>query len=356
MSRAAELLRIIQENGSSEINQMISSGFAEELFLDYKQAATQMPSRALDQNDRKNFGKAISGFGNGDGGLIIWGVVCKQGPNGDVPSGPAHIAQAVAFKTLLDGAILGLTEPQHGGVENFAFPVAGGPAGYVVSHVPAGYDIPFFSSHVNARGFYLRAGSSFHQVTPGILAGMFGRRPNPQIDLVIRPRFDFAPGARTAVISFDVSAHNIGRGMGRELYLSVDAKDAKWIAYQPDWVAGMWQDLPSTRERWVAATLEGRMRFPPGTQIRLLGIAAMLGEPVVSNLDITIRAGVVGGSGDEKRIQLYSDTLRSIREDLVHSYAENQRPDITKVILRRLSGDQLTRQAQVLTIDPDQLT
>jgi hypothetical protein len=155
---------------------MISERVTEELFLDYKQCATAHGARKLHADDRKNLGKAISGFGNSDGGLIIWGVVCTQGPNGDVPSGPAHVYDAVAFKALLDGAIGGLTIPPHRHVENSAWPVDSRPSGFVVTHVPPGYDVPFFSLDQSASGYYLRAGSSFQRVPPGILAAMFGRR------------------------------------------------------------------------------------------------------------------------------------------------------------------------------------
>jgi hypothetical protein len=44
MSRAAELLKVIQSAGASEIDELIASVFTEELFLHYKRAATQMPS------------------------------------------------------------------------------------------------------------------------------------------------------------------------------------------------------------------------------------------------------------------------------------------------------------------------
>jgi hypothetical protein len=84
MTRATELLARIQAGGSGEIDGMIAARVTEELFLDYKQCATACGARGLHPDDRKNLGKAISGFGNSDGGLIIWGVICTLGANGDV--------------------------------------------------------------------------------------------------------------------------------------------------------------------------------------------------------------------------------------------------------------------------------
>jgi hypothetical protein len=354
MYRAEELLARIQASGASEIDAMIAAPVTEELFLDYKQCATKVGAKALHRDDRKNFGKAVSGFGNSDGGLVVWGVICTQGANGDVPSGPALVYDVVAFKTLLDGAIGGLTIPAHRHVENFALPVNGGPNGFVVTHVPPGHDVPFWSIDESARGYYLRAGSSHQPVPPGILAAMFGRRPNPQLELVVRPNFDFSPGARAASLRLDVSAQNNGRGIGETAYLGVHADDGNGLSYQEVLPEQTWQRLPSVADRWLLFT--EKLRFPPGSDVRLISIGVRIERNVVGDLklrcDLKLRLhlGVVGGAGDEKEIEVSSDTIRFICENLVHPYTSEEQPNARSSIYSRIDADQKSRQLSSLSI------
>jgi hypothetical protein len=113
MGRAEELFERIRKGQALEIENMINSEIVEEIFLDYKRSATSLPANKLHEDDRKNLAKAISGFGNSEGGVIVWGVDCRQGPNGDVPISPHQkITQPVMLKTLLDNAVGGLTLPR----------------------------------------------------------------------------------------------------------------------------------------------------------------------------------------------------------------------------------------------------
>ena len=50
-----------------------------ELFIDFKQAASEGKNfTTLHKDDRKNLSKAISGFGNSEGGVVIWGIECSR--------------------------------------------------------------------------------------------------------------------------------------------------------------------------------------------------------------------------------------------------------------------------------------
>jgi hypothetical protein len=165
---------------------MVAAPVVEELFLDYKQAATTtFPALSLHADDRKNLAKAISGFGNGDGGLIIWGVDCRQGARGDLPGPPVPIADVAAFKALIENAVGGLTLPPHAGVLSLELPhPAEGRGGFVATLIPAGLDVPYQALHPRLE-YYMRAGSSFRPVSHGLLAGMFGRIPQPKLEPVL---------------------------------------------------------------------------------------------------------------------------------------------------------------------------
>src|SRR5262245_5828730 len=120
MGRAEELFSRIRDNGAAEVQRMISAQIVEELFLDYKRSSTALPGAKLSNDDKNNLAKAVAGFANSEGGVIVWGVDCRQTPQGDVPNKAVPIVQPLALKTLFDGALGGLTLPAHSGVENVA--------------------------------------------------------------------------------------------------------------------------------------------------------------------------------------------------------------------------------------------
>jgi len=77
MRRAEQLFVHIRDKGAGEIHSMIGAPLVEEPFFDYKRYATSLPSRRLGDENRKNLGKAISGFAKSEG-VIIWGVDCRH--------------------------------------------------------------------------------------------------------------------------------------------------------------------------------------------------------------------------------------------------------------------------------------
>lgn len=287
---------------------MIADGYSEDLFIDYKTSNTKFPTRSLDRFDKKNLAKALSGFGNGDGGIIIWGVVCSPTDNGDIPTAERLLNDANAFKSLLDGEIGGLTTPQHSRTQNVAIPDGTGPTGFVVTHIPAGFDLPFHSNHLEARGYYMRAGSSFHQVTPGLLAGMFGRKPNAEFSMSATPVFEFNPGGGYTKIKFEFSVRNVGRGMGRGLYLRVNTQGSEKIQYYLE-ETEHWTRLPSSDHRWVLSGIGSNVVLPPGVQINVFKLIYIIEKGREKDLDVIISVGSEGGLGAEDRLIVPAETL-----------------------------------------------
>lgn len=74
MSRAEDIFQKLIYFGEDAIDEFILNQQTEELFLDFKQAVSVGKNfTTLHRDDRKNLSKAISGFGNSEGGVIIWG-------------------------------------------------------------------------------------------------------------------------------------------------------------------------------------------------------------------------------------------------------------------------------------------
>jgi hypothetical protein len=78
MDRCREIYERIVTQGKAAIEGFIADRRAEELFLDFKRSSNNGSEPRLSDNDRKNLAKAISGFGNSEGGVIVWGVDCSS--------------------------------------------------------------------------------------------------------------------------------------------------------------------------------------------------------------------------------------------------------------------------------------
>ena len=110
MDRASELFERLQADGLAALKRILDEEEPESLFLDYKKSATRQEDRALARSDRENLSKALSGFANSEGGLLIWGVDARREPNGQREVlEKAALPDAIAFRTLIEGAISGVT-------------------------------------------------------------------------------------------------------------------------------------------------------------------------------------------------------------------------------------------------------
>ena len=102
MDRAKDLFEKIKKEGVSAIEELILTRKSEELFLDFKQSSDNGSRRVLSDEDRKNLAKAVSGFGNSAGGVIIWGLQCSPGKDGaDVVDKKAFLQDAKKFFNLI---------------------------------------------------------------------------------------------------------------------------------------------------------------------------------------------------------------------------------------------------------------
>jgi hypothetical protein len=68
----------------------------------------------LSNTDRNNLAKAISGFGNSAGGIVVWGVDCSRDSDGaDVARLKVPIVDPQRFASWLNAAVSGCTIPPH---------------------------------------------------------------------------------------------------------------------------------------------------------------------------------------------------------------------------------------------------
>lgn len=221
MSRAQELFNRLRDRGCSALDELLDDREAESLFLDFKRSPNEGSARLLAPEDNKNLSKAISGFANSSGGIVVWGVDCRRdNATGSEIAQKHPLLDASGFSTKLQGAISRTTIPPHSGVQVVFFDEPGRtPGGYVVVLVPQSIIGPIRS--VVTNHYHLRAGSDFGIVPHDVLAGMFGKAPQPsaELNVISHPaRLDSKPGHFT--LAFGLVAVNLGAVMGERPYLS----------------------------------------------------------------------------------------------------------------------------------------
>ncbi len=177
MGRAKDIYTRIVKNSESEIDSFIETAKAEELFLDFKRSADNGDSKKLHDSDRAHLARAISGFGNSEGGVIVWGVDCSKNDTGaDVAQSKYPIKDIKRYVSWLEGAVSGCTIPPHGTVENTFIESKSGGIGYAITYIPKSDHAPHQVA-VNGKyqyRYYIRVGSNFENLLmrcwPGCLA------------------------------------------------------------------------------------------------------------------------------------------------------------------------------------------
>ncbi|MFQ6111613.1 MAG: helix-turn-helix domain-containing protein, partial [Nitrospinota bacterium] len=179
MGRAEDLFRRLSEQGEQAIDSLIVDRQSEELFLDFKRSADNGSGTRLHDNDRWNLAKAISGFGNSEGGVIVWGVDCRQhAKHGDVARAKVPIENPKRFLSWIEGVVSGCTVPAHPLVRHKAIEIPGKDTGFVITHIPKSYLAPHQCLKPRLQ-YYIRAGSDFLPTPHAVLSALFGRHPQP---------------------------------------------------------------------------------------------------------------------------------------------------------------------------------
>lgn len=219
MGRAEDLFDRIVKEGEKAIDDFITDRQSEELFLDFKRSADDGKGRKLNDIDRKNLSKAISGFGNSEGGVIVWGIDCRDDVvQGDVARCKVPIENPKRFVSRLEGAISGCTIPAHPHVRHHAVELGGSFTGFVVTYIPRSYLAPHQA--VSPCQYYMRAGSDFVPVPHAVLSGLFGRHPQPFIFHNWINALPTIQSDRSVHVSVGFAMWNQGPGIARELYVN----------------------------------------------------------------------------------------------------------------------------------------
>lgn len=294
MSRADDLFSRIEQGGEAAILEFVAGRKSEELFLDFKRSADNGAGARLHDNDRNNLAKAISGFGNSEGGVVVWGIDCSRDADGaDVARARVPIQNVRRFVSWLEGAISGCTVPPHQGIRSIPLTQSAEGEGYAITLIPKSNHAPH--QVVGRMQYYIRAGSDFLPAPHAVLAGMFGRVPQPHVFhsyLVSRPGVE-GEAIRSAV---GIALCNDGPGVASDLFLSL------MTVSHPGPNSGIRFETPD-RENWMGTWAFERgvhlickagYRVPPEAQVQPLILHLSFAPPFESDLELK---GIAGAGG-----------------------------------------------------------
>lgn len=177
------------QKGLEVIQQWVKEKHAEDLYTDFKQKDNSDVG-AASINDKRQYAKAISGFANSDGGLLVWGIVAsKEGKDPESPDVARDLKPISSVKTFhadLNAITLNATKPVVDAVRNLLIPDASeSESGFVVTYVPAGSTPPYRAELDNNNKYYKRAGSNFYPMEPFDIRDVVFRFRYPKISVQV---------------------------------------------------------------------------------------------------------------------------------------------------------------------------
>ena len=190
------------------IRQLVADRAKEDIHLEFKTKKHRSASD-LDKSDAWQFSRALSGFANSDGGVLIWGVETDKE---DRASSLKPIVAVADFDAKLKKSLLNSVQPFVDGVRIEAIlEDDGSGAGYLKVLIPRSEKVPHRAMLAD-REYFRRSTEGFYRMEHFDLEDAFGRRPHPALVLVLNlvPRAGDDPHEE---LHFDM--RNDGRGLAR---------------------------------------------------------------------------------------------------------------------------------------------
>jgi len=192
---------------------IITRDEVESYFLDYKNVLDDFSGKTTLNNYWRTLSKAISGFGNGLGGILIFGV-----KDSDKSLNPFRGYKN--FEILINEFISRSTNPKHENIRTFSFQSKSDiEKGYVVVEIPQSQNRPLqvISNDFNHRYFY-RSGESHVDIPHDVLVGMLGYKIPPKLTYQIIPGKD----VKTDPFDFEIILRNSGSVIVKDIWFNID--------------------------------------------------------------------------------------------------------------------------------------
>lgn len=327
MSRAEDIFQKLIYFGEDAIDEFIINLQTEELFLDFKQAvSTGKNFNTLHRDDRKNLAKAISGFGNSEGGVVVWGVECSRDTEiGDVAKAKVKVHNVHRFLSWLENAISGCTIPSHNKIRNHIISCDKNGDGFIATYIPKSEITPLMTT-TNST-IYIRSGSNNVPAPYAVIAGMFGKRPQPHIELEIQdknlevldnadedmlyPRTIDNPPEKYVKLTFSIQAHNESNAIARELYLSCTIASTGSEYNKVRFLNYNQMDALSGISGHLNLITRPELRLPPRGMLKFTNVQIILSPYIEEDFCLNGVIGAEGAAPKDFRLYIPKNQLRS---------------------------------------------
>ncbi len=207
----------------TDIHEFIENHEQEHLHLEFKSVNRSDLSHS---NDRKNFARALSGFANTSGGIVVWGVDARPNHDGiDCAQGFAPIPTVSLFCSRLQTLTGAWLDPPVKGVLHKAISVSEATdEGIALSYVPESESGPHMVTLNTEYRYYMRVGDSFERMPHSHVADRFFRKRRPKLDLYLSNHNSVLSRIRESQhLSVDliVGIANEGKAIAKYPYLSI---------------------------------------------------------------------------------------------------------------------------------------
>lgn len=171
----------------NEIERFIQEGQEENLFIEFKTVVHPNYNDNNREIDKKNISKAISGFANSNGGLIIWGIKAKENDkNQDIAIGKSPIKELTKFLNTLNRMEGQATTPVVTGIVHKKIEISTD-FGFIVTYVPPSEFAPHMANFAD-KHYYKRSGDSFYVCEHYDIKDMLHRKHSAMLDLEIKKK------------------------------------------------------------------------------------------------------------------------------------------------------------------------
>lgn len=205
-----------------DIYAFIENQEQEDLHLEFK---TVNKPDLTHPDDRKNFARALSGFANTSGGIVVWGVSAKNIDGIDCAQKPEPIPTVSLFSSRLQSLTGAWLDPPMKGVRHRFLCVDGtADEGFTLSYVPEGESGPHMVTLNKEYRYYMRVGDSFEPMPHSHVADRFfrKRRPRPNLYTHVRDaRIGPVLGSKRLAFDLIVGIRNDGKALAKYPYLSI---------------------------------------------------------------------------------------------------------------------------------------
>ncbi|TGK59194.1 ATP-binding protein [Leptospira wolffii] len=204
-----EILELFHSINKEVLDSYLKEGKEESLYLDFKRLKSL---NFNSEDDKNNLAKALSGYANSSGGIIIWGIDTEKIDGIDRAKEYALIENVDLALARIEQLTGELVSPKIVGVLNRSIKIEDS-KGVIATFIPESVSPPHMAIS-KLHQYYKRSGDSFYKMEHFDIADMFGRRRNPSLEFV----YSIDNNGRsedTIYAKIAVGLRNTGRGLAR---------------------------------------------------------------------------------------------------------------------------------------------